>query len=68
MDAFIPSQTAATTKRKILPAMVLDPNVMDAAIALTSAAAGAASQLPRIQQLESELESTRSALTMVRIT
>lgn len=41
----------------------LDPVSLDIGIAVVSAAVGAASQLPRIQQLERELETARSALT-----
>lgn len=44
----------------------VDMALMDAAIAVVSAAAGAASQLPRIQQLEKDLDTARSALTQVR--
>lgn len=43
----------------------VDMALMDAAIAVVSAAAGAASQLPRIQQLEKDLDTARSALTQV---
>jgi alanyl-tRNA synthetase len=43
--------------------IVLDPTVVDAGIAVVSAAAGAASQFPRIQQLERELKSAKDSLT-----
>lgn len=43
----------------------VDIALMDAAIAVVSAAAGAASQLPRIQQLEKDLDLARCALTQV---
>jgi hypothetical protein len=56
-----PQQGTATAR-----AAVIEPFMIDGAIALASAAAGAASQFPRIQQLERELDSARSALTQVR--
>lgn len=43
--------------------IVLDPMMVDAGIAVVSAAAGAATQLPRIQQLERELKSAKESLT-----
>jgi len=52
---------------QIVKLAVIDPSIVDAAIALTSAAAGAASQFPRIQKLEQELDSARSALTQVSL-
>mmetsp|Transcript_32817 Transcript_32817/g.54195 ORF Transcript_32817/g.54195 Transcript_32817/m.54195 type:complete len:213 (-) Transcript_32817:187-825(-) len=54
-----PSIRCSSTER----AAVIEPYMIDGAIALASAAAGAASQFPRIQQLERELGSARSALT-----
>lgn len=42
---------------------IIDPFAVDFGIAVVSAAAGAASQIPRIQSLERELEITRAALT-----
>lgn len=48
-------------RRPVLP---IDPNLaLDVGIAVASAAAGAASQLPRVQQLERELSITKEALT-----
>ena len=58
------STSTASSCRYLLPAV--DIAMMDAAIAVVSAAAGAASQFPRIQQLERDLDSARSALTEVR--
>lgn len=43
--------------------IVLDPTMVDAGIAVVSAAAGAASQLPRIQQLERDLRSAKESLS-----
>ncbi len=59
------SPSTASSCRFLLPAV--DIAMMDAAIAVVSAAAGAASQFPRIQQLERDLDSARSALTEVRV-
>ena len=60
------STSTGSSCRYLLPAV--DIAMMDAAIAVVSAAAGAASQFPRIQQLERDLDSARSALTEVRVT
>jgi hypothetical protein len=46
---------------------LLDPNLIDVTIAVVSAAAGAASQLPRIQELEKEVNEARDALTLASI-
>jgi hypothetical protein len=47
--------------------MIIEPGLLiDGAIAIVSAAAGAASQFPRIQELERELGIARSSLTEVR--
>lgn len=54
------SRQSTTTRLFILPT---DPLFMDMGIAAVSAAAGAASQLPRIQELQRELEISRAALT-----
>jgi hypothetical protein len=40
----------------------LDPTIVDAGIAVVSAAAGAATQLPRIRQLESDLRAAKDSL------
>ena len=62
--AAVPRCTAtSTTCRRVIPGV--DMALMDAAIAVVSAAAGAASQLPRIQQLEKDVSAARSALTQV---
>ena len=45
---------------------LFEPAFMDVSIALLSAAAGAASQFPRIKELERELTITKKALTEVR--
>jgi hypothetical protein len=44
---------------------VVEPIITEVAIAAVSAAAGAASQIPRIQNLEKELKLAKSALTEV---
>jgi hypothetical protein len=50
------------TRRHLLP--IIDPTMaMDMGIAVASAAAGAVSQFPRIQQLERELTVAKDALT-----
>lgn len=59
---------ATSTRRPVTtqpaPLHILDPAAsMDLGIAVVSAAAGAASQWPRIQSLERELSTTRAALT-----
>ena len=63
----ISSNSASSSRtwqlRVIIPGV--DMAMMDAAIAVVSAAAGAASQLPRIQQLEKDLDLARRALTQV---
>jgi predicted lipid-binding transport protein (Tim44 family) len=62
--AAVPRCTAtSTTCRRVIPGV--DMALIDAAIAVVSAAAGAASQLPRIQQLEKDVSAARSALTQV---
>ena len=47
-------------------ALKMDPLSVNAAVAVVSAAAGAASQVPKIQELERELEIAKLALTEVR--
>ena len=58
------NQCISTTCQRVIPG--IDMVMMDAAIAVVSAAAGAATQLPRIQQLEKDLDAARSAITQVR--
>lgn len=61
IEAFsVPPIFRRTTARHLI-----DPSVipMDVGIAVVSAAAGAVSQLPRIQELEREVESARMSLT-----
>jgi len=61
IEAFsLPLSFRRTTARHLI-----DPSVipMDVGIAVVSAAAGAVSQLPRIQELEREVESARMSLT-----
>ena len=48
--------------------MVVDPISVNVGIAVVSAAAGAATQFPKIQELERELEIAKLALTEVRTT
>ena len=63
-DSFLVAPAVARSYRL---EMIIEPGLlMDGAIALVSAAAGAASQFPRIQELERELGVARSALTEVR--
>jgi hypothetical protein len=64
-EGFVPrssraSEASRQTRLFILPT---DPLFLDLGIAAVSAAAGAASQLPRIQELQRELEISRAALT-----
>ena len=59
----VASTSRAWQLRVLIPGV--DMAIMDAAIAVVSAAAGAASQLPRIQLLEKDLDMARSALTQV---
>jgi hypothetical protein len=64
-EGFAPSSSRASeasrqTRLFILPT---DPLFLDLGIAAVSAAAGAVSQLPRIQELQRELEISRAALT-----
>lgn len=55
---------AGTTTKTTRHQMVIDPVMMvDAGIAVVSAAAGAASQFPRIQELERQLKTARESLT-----
>lgn len=61
--------TSGGSKRSFVGMVVeplFEPAFMDVSIALLSAAAGAASQFPRIQELERELTTTKAALTKVR--
>jgi hypothetical protein len=59
------AENARNTASCVRQFLVIDPAIfpLDAGIAALSAAAGALSQVPKIQQLERELETTRSALT-----
>ena len=64
-EGFVPSSSRASeasrqTRLFILPT---DPLFLDLGIAAVSAAAGAASQLPQIQELQRELEISRAALS-----
>jgi hypothetical protein len=67
-EGFAPSSSRASeasrqtemTRLFILPT---DPLFLDLGIAAVSAAAGAVSQLPKIQELQRELEISRAALT-----
>lgn len=64
-EGFVPSSSRASeasrqTRLFILPT---DPLFLDLGIAAVSAAAGAASQLPRIQELQRELDISRAALS-----
>jgi hypothetical protein len=54
------SEGSRQTRLFLLPT---DPLFMDMGIAAVSAVAGAASQLPRIQELQRELDISRAALT-----
>jgi hypothetical protein len=67
-DSFLVAPAISRSYRlEMIPEMIIEPGLlMDGAIALVSAAAGAASQFPRIQELERELGIARSALTEVR--
>jgi hypothetical protein len=64
-DGFVPIEPMIHHHRGQLVTAV-DPQMVDAAIAVVSAAAGAATQMPRIQRLEKELKDARSALSEVR--
>lgn len=75
IDAFLPSQILSTKSpsHAARVEMVVDPIMFGAGlnfdvavevgIAVASAAAGAMTQIPRVQQLERELETAKSALT-----
>lgn len=75
IDAFLPSQIFSTKapSHTARVEMVVDPIMFGAGlnfdvavevgIAVASAAAGAMTQIPRVQQLERELETAKSALT-----
>ena len=80
VDAFLLSHVAPSSKRvshRDALAMVVDPIMFGAGlnfdvavevgIAVASAAAGAMTQIPRIQQLERELSSAKSALTATEL-
>lgn len=59
------SLTNSRSRILMVDPSLLDPNLIDVTIAVVSAAAGAASQLPKIQELEKEVSEAREALTMV---
>ncbi len=59
------SLTKSRSRILMVDPSLLDPNLIDVTIAVVSAAAGAASQLPKIQELEKEVSKAREALTMV---
>jgi hypothetical protein len=58
-----PTVSSKTVCVNVVPG--LDLMMIDAAIAVVSAAAGAASQIPRIQELEVNLQEARASLTEV---
>jgi hypothetical protein len=61
LTAKTPSATRNCNSRRML--VPIDPIMVDMGIAVASAAAGVASQLPKIQQLEQDVLRARSALT-----
>ena len=71
VDCFLPLplqtriRVEASRRDVVLDPSALDPNVVDVTIAVVSAAAGAATQVPRIQQLEKDLEGARADLLEV---
>jgi hypothetical protein len=68
-DAFEPAPPTSNNCRGRLASasesalrIALDPSIVDAGIAVVSAAAGAATQLPRIHQLEREVKAAKDSL------
>ena len=60
-----PTSSSTTTASTTTRLQLVDPITVNVGIAVVSAAAGAATQIPKIQELERELDIAKLALTEV---